>query len=89
MGRLVRGEEGSKGNKDSVINMKITWLKDMVAVIESMCVFRGSEDVRAVVLLGLHYKEKERNCLPLFLMDDVVIDRRWVTDRTPDGESEG
>lgn len=56
MGRLVRGEEGGRGNKGSAIKRKITWLMDLVAVIESMCMFlcMCKEDVRAVVLLGLH-----------------------------------
>lgn len=63
-----------------MINMKITWLMDLVAVITlGVC-------VTAVVLLGLHYEAlKDRHCLALLLMDDVVMDRRWVTD----GESEG
>ncbi len=83
---MVRGEEGSRGNKASVINMKITYLMDSVTVIMSVRVCLGSKDVRAVVLLGLHYKGKDRHCLALLLMDDVVMDRSWVTDRTPDGE---
>lgn len=68
MGRLVRGEEGGRGNKGSVIKRKITWLMDLVAVIKSMCMFlcMCNEDVRAAVLLGLHYKEKDRHCLVFF-----------------------
>lgn len=53
-----------------------------------MCVCVCSEDVGAA-LLGFHYKGRDRQCLALLLMDDVVMDRRWVADRTPDGESEG
>lgn len=71
---MVRGEEGSRDNKGSVITMKIT----LLALIQSLCVFlcMCSEDVRAVVLLGLHYKGRDRHCLGLLLMDDVVTDRR-------------
>ena len=43
--------------------------------------------IRAVVLLALVYKGIDRHSLALLLIDDVVIDRRWVRDRTPDGES--
>lgn len=75
---MGRFEESGRGNKGSVINMKITWLMDLVTVIESMCVFLClcSEDVGAGVLLGLHYKGKDRHCLELLLMDDVIMDRR-------------
>lgn len=38
-------------------------------------------------LLSLH--NEGRRCLALLMMDEVVMDRRWVTDRVPDGESEG
>lgn len=88
---MVRGEEGSSGNKGSVINMKIAWLMDLVAAMESVCAFlcMCSEDVRAVVLLALLYKGIDRHCLALLLIDDVVIDRRWVRDGPPDGESKG
>lgn len=74
-----------------MINVKITWLLDSVAAMGSTCVFPRmcSEDVRAVVALGLHYTGKVRHCLALLLMDDAVMERRWVTDRSPDGESEG
>ena len=85
---MVRVEEGSQCNKGSVINMKITWLMDFVTVIKSMCVFcvLCSEDVGAVVLRGLHYKGKDRHCLALSLIEYVIMDTSWVTDRTPDGE---
>lgn len=55
MGRLGRGEGGSRGNKGSATNMEITWLMDLVAVIKSTCVFlcMCSNDIRAVALLGL------------------------------------
>lgn len=58
--------------------------------------FGDMNDVRVSVRMrrecqcaSLFYQERDRHCLALLLMDDVVIDRRWVTDRTPDGESEG
>lgn len=83
MGRLGRGEGGSRGNKGSATNMEITWLMDLVAVIKSTCVFlcMCSNDIRAVALLGLLGK---RQTLSLLLMGDVVIDRKWDA---PDGES--
>lgn len=55
MGRLGRGEGGSRGNKGSVTNMEITRLMDLVAVMKSMCAFlcMCSNNIRAAVLLGL------------------------------------
>ena len=67
MGRLVWGEEGGRSNKDPAINMKITWLMDLVTVISGQVyvwfLWKCSEDLRAVVLLGLRHKEKNRDCL--------------------------
>ena len=36
----------------------------------------------------MHYKGKDRRCLALLLMDDAVMDRRWVTDRAPDEQTQ-
>lgn len=69
VGRSGRGEEGSRGNKGSVTNMKIAQLIRLVTMCVCLCTWGQGKD---------------RQCLVLLLMDDVVMDRWWVD---PDGEN--